>query len=555
MNKLGLVWIGPQGEEGEPLDGAVTIGSAPDATIRVKDAAPRHAVIRRAPEGYVLRDLTGQRLIAVNGRRVEQHLLREGDLFRIGSVEFRTVVCKEPERVEPHPSVAPAPLRRPPSPRRPEAPARPGWRRPVFAAASIVSGIVGVLLILLSSRQDASIPPEAPRPVLKVTPRSFPPDSSTSAPPPAPAPLVEAPSFRGSEETAPAPLAEVPDVRPLPRSLFPRERSESDAPLPMESPRPAPGPSSEALCWVRNWNRPEHVSLQDEAAALRSSSFAVRYAALLVRLHRAFSEGTGYEAAYRALLEASPQGGPPSAREHVRALAESLKEAVYCTDCTGGRRTCPDCSGKGRRDRNCPVCEGRGRVRASGAVGNADVTVKCRNCEGLKIFRDVTCETCSRSGSILCPSCRGSPWREARCYADECRNGRIPCRSCRGRGWVSVPCPHCVNGRVRPSGAVGDADVTTKCRTCSIDGYQGNGTLRKNCPDCRRNGWTTCPECGGAFSKRRGGFRGVPLSRVFTAEPCRCPTASGPQAPDLCPRCLGLGVRLRPAKDPSKTLD
>jgi hypothetical protein len=102
---------------------------------------------------------------------------------------------------------------------------------------------------------------------------------------------------------------------------------------------------------------------------------------------------------------------------------------------------------------------------------------------------------------------------------------------------------------------VGNADVTMKCRNCEINGQQGNGTFKQDCRSCNRSGKVTCEGCGGVFAARAGaGFRDVPISRVFRTEGCQVASVPGVSAHE-CSKCVGLGVRIRPAADPAKTLD
>ncbi len=56
---------------------------------------------------------------------------------------------------------------------------------------------------------------------------------------------------------------------------------------------------------------------------------------------------------------------------------------------------CEDCNGTGAKPgtypTQCPICKGEGRVRPSGAVGNTDLTTKCRNCDGRKAAARDSC--------------------------------------------------------------------------------------------------------------------------------------------------------------------
>jgi DnaJ-class molecular chaperone len=275
-------------------------------------------------------------------------------------------------------------------------------------------------------------------------------------------------------------------------------------------------------------------------------AFGPRYAELLLEIHRCLAREGGYEPVYRALTQFTSQGGPRGAADHVRALATSFKKAVYCKECKDGKVACSDCKGKGRVDQlKCSVCNGAGRVRPPGAVGAVDLTMKCRNCDGHGTFRDAGCPACSRTGQKNCLACLGRPWHDRRCAVAECRDGRIRCADCGGKGSTHPKCPDCEGkGRFRPAGAIGNTDVSVKCRSC-----EGKGVVSDPvpCPSCASNGFAPCKACR---SDDRPRFH-VDRSEIFSSSPC--PACSGKGAG--CAKCAGLGLRVQPAADPSKTLD
>jgi hypothetical protein len=308
---------------------------------------------------------------------------------------------------------------------------------------------------------------------------------------------------------------------------------------------------------AHHYNQPSQVDASLESMGLVSSNFATRYCAALVQLHRSLESGRGYECAYQSLLRLAC-AGPAGASEHLKALAASLKESVCCKDCKDGKLACGSCQGKGRVDLPCNVCKGAGRIRPSGAVGGTDASVKCRNCDSQRVFKNVTCPTCSRSGFTVCESCKGRPWPSTKCSTPGCKEGRIPCGTCQGTGWRVVKCQSCEGGRFRASGAAGDADVTVKCRNCEVNGQQGNGTLRSECSTCQRTGRVTCDTCGGAFSRKGDGAGAPSAARIFSTQSCGdCSGAGWPQPdkPLPCSKCQGLGVKIKPAIDPSKTIE
>lgn len=192
----------------------------------------------------------------------------------------------------------------------------------------------------------------------------------------------------------------------------------------------------------------------------------------------------------------------------------------------------------------CHACEGKGRVGAPGAVDKTQVTMKCRNCDGKSVFKDVRCPACSGTGIKDCPACLGSPWHDRACSVKECRNGRVPCSQCRGKGRVEVKCPSCQGrGRVGAPGAIDPSQVTQRCNDCDAKGVMKD---RQPCPSCEGTsiglGLQNCSVCRGGG--RKASVAEVPA--VFETEPCK----GGP-----CATCYGLGVKIRPAGNPAKLPD
>ncbi len=100
--------------------------------------------------------------------------------------------------------------------------------------------------------------------------------------------------------------------------------------------------------------------------------------------------------------------------------------------------------------------------------------------------------------------------------------------------------------------------MTQKCRNCEIDGQTGTGKLKTECRSCLKSGRVNCARCGGLFSGKEGDCAVFRAAGVFTTAPC--PSCRGGGWPYsrmalACPGCLGLGVLVRPAADPSKTLE
>ena len=73
------------------LSRRVSIGRAPDNDIRVdaRFVSRYHAAVMAGPGQTVIEDLGSTNGILINGRRVTRHLLRDGDVVRIGKSRFR----------------------------------------------------------------------------------------------------------------------------------------------------------------------------------------------------------------------------------------------------------------------------------------------------------------------------------------------------------------------------------------------------------------------------------------------------------------------------------
>src|SRR5262245_52893609 len=86
MKRSGLLRTdGPNGTVIHFVDDAALLGSAAGCDIPIRSAAPNHCRILRSRDGYEVEDLTGQRLLQINGRRVAKALLIEGDKIEVGA--------------------------------------------------------------------------------------------------------------------------------------------------------------------------------------------------------------------------------------------------------------------------------------------------------------------------------------------------------------------------------------------------------------------------------------------------------------------------------------
>jgi len=99
-------------------NGGVTVGTARECQIVVADpaGAPKHCQIVKGPTGFVVIDRSGAPGTFVNGKKVQDHLLKQGDVIQIGAEKFIFVESN------PAPAAAgggAAPVRRLPTPNRP----------------------------------------------------------------------------------------------------------------------------------------------------------------------------------------------------------------------------------------------------------------------------------------------------------------------------------------------------------------------------------------------------------------------------------------------------
>ena len=316
---------------------------------------------------------------------------------------------------------------------------------------------------------------------------------------------------------------------------------------------PPPSPEQRAYYAVsKSFDQPDKIDATLLDSLSSSGNFGARYVALLTHLHKVAGTGAGGEATHVKILALAKLD--PKATDHLQALAASFKKALYCQNCKNGEVECGKCKGKGRIDLTCPECNGKGRVPAPGARLGTNVTQRCNPCNTTGVFKGTACPDCSKSGQIACSTCGGRPWREVRCSAG-CKAGRVVCPDCKGTAKLYAKCMVC-NG----AGKVPEPNkpkAMMRCRPCD-----GKGTVvndRENCLRCKGSpvglGHLRCETCKG---DKNSGARVASASDIFSKEPCAaCGGAGWPQgeAAAPCPKCLGLGSRIKPASDPSKLLE
>lgn len=97
-------WLRPRGEglrSGFPLNKShVIIGRdvSCDVMVNHHSVSRRHAEVVRLAEGYLFRDMGSKNGCFVNGQRVQEYLLQEGDVVAVGDVQLN---FEAPRRAEP----------------------------------------------------------------------------------------------------------------------------------------------------------------------------------------------------------------------------------------------------------------------------------------------------------------------------------------------------------------------------------------------------------------------------------------------------------------------
>jgi hypothetical protein len=162
----------------------------------------------------------------------------------------------------------------------------------------------------------------------------------------------------------------------------------------------------------------------------------VRYALGLLMVLKALADNRAYNKA-ATYLELQSRTAPTSpSRDHLIALAKSVREESPCMAC-GGTATC---KGKVKINVQCGKCGGSGQINSlRGIVG-------CTGCNRQGTFKNVDC-----------PKCKATPGK-ADCKARGCDKPVKPptfdsfaeaykCGLCRGMGSVlkhaAFPCPEC----------------------------------------------------------------------------------------------------------------
>ncbi|HVR87611.1 MAG TPA: hypothetical protein VMU54_25010, partial [Planctomycetota bacterium] len=205
------------------------------------------------------------------------------------------------------------------------------------------------------------------------------------------------------------------------------------------------------------WGRKEGLAMDDYRKWLASGEYGmgivqftrdyknvnetpVKYALGLLYLFRALGENRDYQKA-AVYLDAAAAGTVPAARDHLAALAKSIRSLAPCNICGGTHKVnCFFCKGKIKVDILCQGCGGSGRINK--LVGGV---VTCPQCSGRGRFTNVDCPKCKGAGQIECKG-RGCA-HEVPKPTFESFAEAYQCPSCLGHGslmrHVAFLCPEC----------------------------------------------------------------------------------------------------------------
>ncbi|HLY72877.1 MAG TPA: hypothetical protein VKU80_02065, partial [Planctomycetota bacterium] len=153
----------------------------------------------------------------------------------------------------------------------------------------------------------------------------------------------------------------------------------------------------------------------------------VRYVWTYALLRLVQQKQRGFDRAVAA-LGAIPASAP-ALREHLAALAKSIKAVAICNICGGeGKLRCTNCHGKKETRIVCRDCGGTGRKKQSSGI----LLDNCPRCKNTGIENLIKCEKC-KDGFNDCKQCdkkqHAPPTLEEICTM-------TPCKDCDGRGYV-----------------------------------------------------------------------------------------------------------------------
>jgi len=206
------------------------------------------------------------------------------------------------------------------------------------------------------------------------------------------------------------------------------------------------------------WGRKDGLAMDDYRKWVASGEFALaivqfqkdyatlpelgpRYAMCLLLTFKSIRDNRNYNRAavqFEILARTAPS---PASRDHLLALAKSIREESPCAACAGTHKiNCGTCRGKGKFNGQCGKCGGSGKINSF----RGDVT--CVICKGAGGFKDVKCPKCKETGKVECKA-RDCD-REVKPPAFEAFADAYQCQTCRGKGiltrHVAIPCMDCL---------------------------------------------------------------------------------------------------------------
>lgn len=99
MAKLKIRYKSGDEEVHEITERITTLGRTPANTIQLKDssASRKHCMIKIEADSFLLRDLDSANGVTVNGERIKDHWLTDGDRIQIGTTVMKFLAAEARE--------------------------------------------------------------------------------------------------------------------------------------------------------------------------------------------------------------------------------------------------------------------------------------------------------------------------------------------------------------------------------------------------------------------------------------------------------------------------
>ncbi len=168
------------------------------------------------------------------------------------------------------------------------------------------------------------------------------------------------------------------------------------------------------------------------------ADFGARYALGLLLTFKALADNRNYNKA-AIQFEQMAKTAAADARDHLEALARSIRTATPCAACGGTREVnCTACRGTTKANLQCNACGGSGQVQTTRGVA------MCQACKGVGRWYNIPCPKCKATGKAPCKArnCRAIPTPTFETFAEA-----YQCSLCKGLGsifrHVAYSCPEC----------------------------------------------------------------------------------------------------------------